>query len=94
MFGEKNKHDDIYDDFKKFCTVNDFDIFYAYGSALTYAALVESRITNNLLLIGNTELCERLGLDIDNLYAEIEHLAVIRQKISFDKSKDNARGSK
>lgn len=84
---EKKKDNKLLDDINKFEEVNKFgDSFGIPGGIelyVNYAALVESRLTNDLMLIENESLCASLGLDIDNLYAEIEELVFLRKKISF-----------
>lgn len=59
---------------------------------MEFATLVESRITNNLMLMSNPELCSKLGMDVPSLSAELEELVAIRQKISFGKAKEETNG--
>ncbi len=56
---------------------------YSFNDAMTYAALVESRIQNNFVLLNNPTLCSRYGINPEDLYAELDSLMEIRQKISF-----------
>lgn len=84
---EKKKGNTLLGDIHKFEEVNKFgDSFGIPGGIelyVNYAALVESRLTNDLMLIENESLRLSLGLDIDKLYAEIEELIFLRKKISF-----------
>lgn len=91
MFGAKDTHNSMIYDIDRFSAVNDFGYRGGVDLHMIYASLVESRITNNLMLIGNPELCSKLGLNVDFLYEEIEELVVIRQKISFGKAKEETK---
>lgn len=81
MFNEKNLvKNDMYD-FIKIQGITGGS--YGLDVAMGYLTLIESRITNNLMLINNPALCSQFGLNVNDLYAELENLMVIRQKISF-----------
>ncbi len=56
---------------------------YVYEYHVAYLALLESRISNDLLLIGNQKLCIDLGVDIEMIYTELRELLALRQKISL-----------
>ena len=60
-----------------------------------YMTLIESRMSNDLRLIGDPELCHRLGLDIEMLNSELQDLIALRQEVSFslvDKRTDGRGG--
>lgn len=81
MFGEKNT---IRQDMIDF--VNDNGLIggrYSLDVVLEYVNLVESRIQSNLLILNNPALCSQHGINPEDLYAELDSLMEIRQKISF-----------
>lgn len=89
MLGFKND-DTIFNDMKRYLDTNGMNFSYGNGACFTWIALIESRITNNLMLISNPALCSELGLDVEDLYTELRELMTIRKKISFGKSKEEA----
>lgn len=90
MFGEKNLIKKDMTDF-----IKDNGLIggaYSFSDVLSYANLVETRIQNNLLLLNNPQLCGQYGLNSEDLFAELENLMQIRQKISFsDKQNKKTR---
>lgn len=94
MFGPKNPRNTLIDDISSYLNGNNFGNRGTDELFITYAALVESRLTNDLTLLGNPLLCQQLGLDLDAIAAEVRRLVEIRQKISFDNSEDRTRGSR
>lgn len=77
-------------DQSEFIKENNLGSMY-YTEYITYATLVESRITNNLMLISNPTLCRQLGLNCKDLFEELQSLIPIREKLSFD-SENKQRG--
>lgn len=78
MFDRKSELDQAFNYFhKKYCKMGYLSEF------VPYLALVESRISNDLLLISNQQLCIDLGVDIEMLYTELRELVDLRQKLSL-----------
>lgn len=75
----------ISDDMWGFIKANDIK-----SGHVEFLNLVESRITNNLLLLNNPGLCSRLNLKPEDLYGELEKLISIRDKVSFG-NKENKK---
>lgn len=87
MFGPKNSIKKDLDDF-----INENYLSSgAYTSDVTmqYATLIEARITNDLFFIGDPVLCSKLGLDVNDLYKELEELTAIRRKLTFNNPNKN-----
>lgn len=78
MLGKNNS---IHEDFEYFLKNNNFKV----GSdwMMQYATLAETRLQNNLTLLSNPTLCAQYGINVEDLYAELDSLMEIRQKISF-----------
>lgn len=57
-----------------------------------YFALVESRISNDILLINNQQLCIDLGVDVKMLYTELQELVVLRQKLYLSPEAEKKNG--
>lgn len=57
-----------------------------------YFALVESRISNDILLINNQQLCIDLGIDIKMLYTELQELVALRQKLYLSPEAEKKNG--
>lgn len=85
----QEKCNTIADDYANFDKANNFSYTELY---MEFATLVESRITNDLMLMNNPDLCSKLGIDVLSLYAELEELVAIRQKVSFGKAKEETKG--
>lgn len=87
MFGPKNsikKDLDAFINENYLCSGN-----YPVDMTIQYASLIEARITNDLFFISNPSMCSRLGLDVNDLYKELEELTAIRQKITFNNQNKN-----
>lgn len=88
----QEKYNTITDDYANFDKANNFSYMGGTELYMEFATLVESRITNDLMLMNNPDLCSKLGIDVLSLYAELEELVAIRQKISFGKAKEETKG--
>ena len=80
----------IFNDENQFVDANNLGSVY-YVEAITYAAFVESRITNNLMLINNPTLCGQLGVNPQDLIAELHTLIPIREKLSCNVQKKDKK---
>lgn len=79
--------DSIHDDFRNFSRNNSLVVAHSSGDIINYMAFVESRISSDIALLSNPNLCNTFGLSQDKLMQELGELIEIRKKVSITDDK-------